>query len=335
MGKIFYGGNRMRTATHFCRGKDYKEFCKIFAEYYPVGKVTVIADDVEKGRELAKILGVDYNVFVYQTNNVPGDIENARFIIGVGGKGVIPAVKRASKTSKFAFIATEYDYRYLYDFDGSFRLPEFVFLEETVMKTENIYASIYISVFELYSEIVFRLVYQSMYPYRDKVFERMKDLFEKFLSGETDYSDYFSEGLRLTEIIVNEMFMRKTQSLITAKICTLGGMTLSDRFGTAYFLQLLVMNFTKRCIRDILIPSEKLLNYKTVPAGVFDARIINGEILTKCARKARALTEIVPPSTTVIVKVLSAVTDESNPLFSIINNKGIPDALYYEKFKRN
>lgn len=325
----------MRTATHFCKGKDYKEFCKIFAEYYPVGKVTVIADDVEKGRELAKILGTDYNVFVYPSNNVPKDVESARFLIGVGGKGVIPAVKRANKTAKFAFIATEYDYRYLYDFDESFRLPEFVFLDESVMNTENIYASVYISAFELYSEIVFRLVYQSMYPYRDKVLERIKELFEKFLSGDMDCSEYFTEGLRLTEITVNELFARKTQSLITAKICNLGGMTLSDRFGTAYFLQLLVMNFTKRCIRDILIPSEKLFDLKNVPIGVFDTRFISGDMLAKCAKKARALTDIVPPKTIIIVKVLSAVTDETNPLFSIINNKGIPDALYYEKFKRN
>lgn len=325
----------MRTATHFFKGNGYKEFAKIFSGFYPGGKLAVICDGKEDGLALARALGDSYNISVYGINDNPKLSDGARFVIGVGKRTVIPAVKRAVKNAKFVFVPAEFDYRYLHDFDGNPILPEFVYLDEEIFRREKAYADAYVSVFELYTEFVFRMVYGSIFPYRDSALIGIKDSLEKFLLGTTDYGDFFSEAMRIVSVAVNELVSRKTKSLITAKICSLTGMSVSDRFAVSYLLQLIVMNFTKRYFRDILLPSEKRTTGRNIPAYAFDSKVINGDNLRVFACKMRAMADIVPPDFTLIVKTLSAVADESNPLFSIINDKGITDALNYEKLKRH
>lgn len=325
----------MRTATHFLRGSGYKEFAEIFARFYPGGKLAVICDDKENGLSLARALGEAYNISIYGINDNPELSDGVRFIIGLGKRAVIPAVKRTVKNVRFTFIPAEFDYRYLHDFDGNSILPEFVYLDEEIFTQEKTYADVYVSVFELYTEFVFRIVYGSIFPYRDSALVGIKESLEKFLKGSTDYGDFFNEAMRIVSAAVKELVSRKTRSLITAKICSLTGMSVSDRFTVSYLLQLIVMNFTKRYFRDILLPSGKRTAGRDIPAYAFNSKVIDGDNLRIFACKMRAMADIVPPDFTSITKTLSAVADESNPLFSIINDKGITDALNYEKLKRH
>ena len=52
----------MRTATKFIEGKDTSEFISVVKNYFPGGKIAVIAQDREEGDSLARLLGREYTV---------------------------------------------------------------------------------------------------------------------------------------------------------------------------------------------------------------------------------------------------------------------------------
>ncbi len=328
----------MRTGTKFIAGKDFCEFREILSNYYPAGKLAVVAQDREEGEKLIRALGSDYNALLFSPKEVSETDTGARFFIGVGGSGVISAVKRAAKNAKYAFIPAVFDYRYLYAFDGIFSLPEFVFLREEVMTEEKQYLPrLYQTVFQLYAECVFRIFYASAFPYRDVTAEAYRKVAETLLEGKSDEATFYSESRRFIVNFVNELYSRKTRSLITEKVSGAYGVTVGERFTVARFLISMLKNFTKHSFRDILLPSEKpVRGVKSVRAAAFDGNVLpSEEQLTRYADKISFLTDMPEPDVGAMLKALSLSADEDSPVFAIINNEGITDALYYEKSEKN
>lgn len=328
----------MRTGTKFINGEDFREFAEILSNYYPGGKLAVVAQDKEEGENLIRALGADYNALLFS----PGDDiklpSGARFVIGVGGSGVIPAVKRAAVNAKYAFIPAVFDYRFLYSFDGKFSLPEFVFLGKEARSEEKDYcARLYQTVFQLYAECVFRIFYASAFPYRDVTAEAYGKVAETLLDGKSDEQTFYSESQRFIVNIVNELYSRKTASLITEKVSGMYGVTVGERFTVARFLILMLRNFTKHSFRGILLPSENpVQGVKPVRPAAFDGGVLpTEERLSRYGEKISFLTDMPEPDVGTMLKALSSCADADSPVFAIINNEGITDALYYEKSERN
>ena len=328
----------MRTGTKFIKGKDFKEFAALLSNYYPGGKVIIVAQDKEEGDALIRTLGADYNALMFspdETGNIPA---GARFVIGIGGSGVISAVKRIAENIKFAFIPSVFDYRFLYAFDGKFALPEFVFLSEKLRSEKKDYcARLYQTVFQLYTECVFRVFYASAYPYRDVTAEAYCRVAEAILDGKSDEENFYSESLRFVTNVVNEFYARKTATLITEKASQIYGVTVGERFTMARFLAVMLKNFTKHRFRGILLPSEKpVRGVKTVRSEAFDGKVLpSEEKLASYNEKISFLTDMPEPDVALLLKALSVSADTDSPVFAIINNEGITDALYYEKSERH
>ena len=324
----------MRIGTRFIIG-ERKEFADILKNYFPAGKVVIVATYKEEGDRLSRELKENYVCSVYSPDEKI--TEGARFFIGVGGSEVIAAVKRAADNAKYAFIPTAVDYRYLYAFDNMFTLPEFVFLDEGTRKEEKSYLlKIYIDIYQLYSELVFCSFYRSALPYRDDKLNAYIKKGEKLLRGETEREEFTGEGIRYIENVVNELYSRKTKELITEKTAKAYGRSDGEKYYVVTFLLLMTINFTTHRFRDILLPSEKTWReYENVGAEAFNADCLpDRELLKTVGKKVRFLTETTKPDVYSLIKALRASGD-INPIFSIINERGITDALFYEYAREN
>lgn len=329
----------MRTGTKFFSGDGYGDFVEIFRNYYPAGKIAVIASEKNDGDELVRALGADYNALLYQPSSVPSELpDGARFLIGVGGSEVIPAVKRAANGRKFAFIPAVFDYRFLYSFDGIFSLPEFVFLSKTTRSEKRCFCErIYENVFILYAECVIKLYYYGAYPYGDSVAELYKKSAERILRGKTAKEEFIGDGIRFVTGAVNYLYGEKTRSLITDKVSAEYGRCLGDGFITAYFLILMLKNFTKHGFHGILLPSERpVTGVKSIESKAFDESVLpTDEELKGYYRKISFLVEMNEPETERLLDALGRAADADSPVFAIINNEGITDALKNEKSQRH
>ncbi len=329
----------MRTGTKFFNGENYGEFAAIFNNYYSAGKVAVIASEKTDGDELIRALGSDYNALLYSSSRVPDALpDGVRFLIGIGGTEVISKVKNLAKGRKFAFIPDFFDYRFLCSFDGIFALPEFVFLSEKARSDKRFFCErLYENVFVLYAECVIKLYYGGAYPYGDCVAETYKGFAERVLRGRSSKEDFLSEGIRFVAGAVNYFYGEKTRSLITDKVSGEYGNAPGDAFLTAYFLILMLKNFTKRPFRDILLPSERpVVGVKSIESRAFDESVLpTDEELKGYYRKISFLVDMNEPDTERLLDALGRAADENSPVFAIINNEGITDALKNEKPERH
>ena len=322
----------MRTATKFIEGKDTAEFVSVVKNYFPGGKIAVIAQDREEGDSLARLLGREYTVETFSPKEEI--VSGARFFIGVGGSGVVPAVKRAALSAKYAFIPAVFDYRFFYSADEIRTLPEFVFLSEDVRSAEKDYClRLYVTVFQLYAESVFGAFYASAYPFRDKQGEAFIKSAENFLRGEEDSETFYSTALRLIAGYLNTAYAKGKKRIVTEKAAQKYGVTSGERFTVTYFLLLMLKNFTKHPFRAILLPSGKTTrNGKAVNGNVFDADLLpSEETLRTVKRKVKFLTETPKPEIGDFLNVVRECADE--PIFAILQEEGITDALQHERSK--
>lgn len=324
----------MRTATKFYCGKS-EEFKKILQNYCVGGSVGVIAQDKEEGKALCDELKKEYKPLLYGIKEADEIALDARFLIGVGGSGVIAAVKRAKRGRKYAFIPAKFDYRFLYDFEER-SLPEFVFLNEKATGDKDYCLRLYGTIFQLYAEWAFDCVFATAMPFRDKVAETYCKVGKSLLLGEKDEEAYYGEGIRFVQGSVNAFFERNKKALLTEKMAFSCGVTTKERFATARFLLLLAKNFTKSRFGGILVPSLKTGTGETSAQGsFFDGSVLPSEKETE--RMESFVNFLAKGDEPTEKKLLLAFNENArvHPLFSIIQEEGITDALYYERFERH
>lgn len=325
----------MRTATKFFTGEKYDDFFTLMKQYCVGGRVAIVAQDAEEGNELSKVLRQTYMPVLLRPTkeDIP---EGTRFVIGVGGSGVIPAVKRVAKDVPYAFIPAILDSRFLCDFEGEKKLPEFVFLSEKVRSDRDYALRLYVNIHAMYTEWVLRAVYATAMPFTDRTAEAYGKVGKSLLLGEKGEEDFFAEGLRYVQNSVNAFYERGMKPMLTERMTKICGVTPSERFGIARFLLLVLKNFTKRRFGDILIPSEQTgVGVTRAKGRFFDGRSLPTEEETQIMRnKVAFLSDGEEPE---LKRLLYALKNNADidPMFSTMQNEGITDALYYEGFERD
>ena len=329
----------MRLSTGVVAGDGKEGFSRTLRGFFPGGKAAIICTDKSAGKDLGKALGDNYTTYVFgigETERLPEDV---RFLIGFGNYTVVSEVKKLAENRKFAFYSTAFDYSFLYGGEGNELLPEFVYLDENVdnVDSREFVLRLYSALFCLCSEGLYKVLYTSAMPYRDKGMKGLCDSAKKVLDGETDKSTFVTESLRLITALCNAFYESKT-ALITQKMAKKYSFAPCERFLSAYFADLFIVNFTKRRFRDILLPSEEPTSSleSTFLNEAFDGDLFfTSEELTRYARTARSLKELPTADRRLLTKILYESVDESNPLFAGIKNQGIMEGLYYERLKGN
>lgn len=326
----------MRTATKFFTGEGTDGFLSVLKQYCTGGKIAVLAQDEGEGNAVCKKLNETYATTLYHPSQEIRLSEGTRFVIGVGGSGVIPATKRVAKNAKYAFIPAVFDYRFLCDFEGEKSLPEFVFLNEKVIGDKDYALRLYAQIHELYTVWLTRATYVTAMPFADKIAETYVRVGKSLLLGEKGEEEFFDEGLRYVQSSVNALYERGMPSLLTERMSKICGVTPGERFATAQFLLLVLKNFTKRRFGAILIPSEKTdASVRRATGRFFDGKLLPTERETEIMRnKVSFMTDGEGADVKTLLSALRRNADV-DPMFSTIQNEGITDALYYEGFERD
>ena len=326
----------MRTSTKCIRGEGQEDFKRVFASRCPAGKIAVVAQDKEEGDKLIRFLGRDYDAALYTPSEARQANSAVRFVIGMGGSGVIPAVKHIAVNASYAFYPTYFDYRFLYAFDGVFTLPEFVYLSDDAAKGDGYTVRLYVAAFQLYAEACFLACYASALPYRDAEAEAYVKQGERILSGTLTESEFYDEALRYVRNVAMLLFERKKTRLVTERVIQRYGLTQGERFTAVRFLLLTLKNFTKRRLCDILVPSERpVFGGRYVDGSAFDAATLPDDaMLDACEKKVRFLTELPETRPDELAEALTEGVGDFDPLFAIIHDEGITEAINDERLKR-
>lgn len=332
-------GDNMRKSTQILIGNGLDEFADLVKKYHGAGKIVVISDEQELALDFAKKMGVCYSISIYRATQEFTLDESVRFVVGIGDVTVINAVKsKILPTSKFAFFAQNYDYRFLYDFDGKLRFPEFVYFDENLIKKDNVkfLARTYVSTFELYTECAMYLMHVSFFPYTDNKLKGVVDAVKKLLLGYTEKEEYYKEVFRLNIKMIDALNERNVKSLVTDKCASIYGRTVGERFLITYFINIFITNFTKRRFRDILIPSRAPVSNQPCAQNVYvDKSALMTEEEVRCVcNKIKFLVSLPSLDVDFALGALINAVDGDCPLLAIIKNKGIMEELAYERLKQ-
>ncbi len=329
----------MRKSTQILVGKNLEEFTILVKKYHGAGKIAIVSDDQDLALEFVKKLGTCYSAMLFRSTQEFSIDESVRFIVGIGVVSVIKPLKaKLLPTTKFAFFAQNYDYRFLYDFDGELRFPEFVFFDEKLIKDSNekFLSRAYVSTFELYTECALLSAYVSLYPYVDKGLDGIIDAVKKLLLSKIDKEEFFKELFRLNIKMIDAANERKVKSLVTDKCASIYGRTVGERFLITYFINIFVTVFTKRHFRDILIPSRTpVANVPCAQSLSIDtAAFMSKSELKSVCEKIKFLIDLPLLNFDCALGALINAVDDGKSLLAIIKNKGIMEELAYERLEQ-
>ena len=160
-------------------------------------------------------------------------------------------------------------------------------------------------------------------PYGDRALSEVLSRAKRLLLGGADRENYFSEvlsSIKAVEEVLNDRGVTRYTAADMARI--LGGGA-GKRGVAAYFLNLLLILFTKWNFRDMLIPSESASGERTAYAE--DDLILDRKDLSKAAAWVKK-TGAKPEIKELVAAMKSAVAGK-NSLFAEIFVSGLPEGL--------
>lgn len=316
----------MRTRTNLNFGEDISSGIRVLSAMYPAGNVNVFYEDREKAEEFCRLLTLEgYKADLLEAGK--GDFKKSGFTVALGGEKACFETKRLAK-GRYAFFPDFVFPELFLSYGGSF--AEFCFIDASVFSpsSEKAVLNCFACLFAVFTEALAVYYRDKGGLFEDKALEGLLLSAKKVLCGKADREEYVRSSLRLAALTAERLKERSVVRFTVSETARNLGGGIRNYLGAVYYLNRLLILFTKWNFRDMLIPAERL-----VPEVVADARPHYGEkdfLLTK--EELNGLFSKVSSYTGGIgkkdvVKALAAAVNADNPLFAEIYNRGIPEGI--------
>lgn len=329
----------MRTKTNIIVGKGMISFLEQVKKYFPAGNIAIVYEDKELAFQLfAKLDTAMYKARLLSLAQISLPLpECVRFIVALGGQKVVEQVIKYSAEREFCIYANEINYRmfscYKVAEGQKYDCAQFVYYDNAYLSVRDtkLLFECYCSVFSVLTECILNSYYECNLPYTDKGLFGIIESLKKLLIEGCDIDKYFSESLRLMKLGVEYLQSKNSDIFFSARALNLGKLDKDYQFIIDYFINLIVINFTKWNFFDMLIPAEKIIpevpalkpNYRGDAQGI----LLTKEELSNITAKVKNLASLPKVESKQILKLIIDTVNGSTPLMAEINNRGILEGL--------
>lgn len=323
----------MRTKTNISMGNGLQDFAKNIKAIYPAGGLAIVHSDKDKAQKLATMLGeADYRFYLYTPSECPTRPlrEYVRFIVGLGDEEVAAAASKLALHKSYAFFAEKISYQYFMPSTNA-SFAEFVFFDNNVVNINNAknVLEAYVCAFSTLTELLLVAYYESAMPFVDKGMHGIIKAIKQLLISGCDKDKYMGEMLRLikmsTEYInergISYRYVKQAQHLYTKGT--------ANNFLVTYFINMVILHFTKWNFNDILIPATNLIPEVTMADsfGLDNTLLLTKEELHIISHKVRGQIALPGIDYSKMFAALQGAVDKDAPLFAGINNRGIIEGI--------
>lgn len=329
----------MRTKTNILFGEGVNGFMQYLKKFFPAGNLAVVYDDKDIAFEVLSNLDIAlYKARLVSLSETKTPLpECVRFVIAAGGEKVINEVKKYSGKRQFCYYMSEISFHIFSSAcpatGENFDFADFAYFDNSklsIRDTKHLYDA-YCDVFSVFNECILNSYYESNLPYTDKGLFGIIDSLKKFLIEGCDIDKYFSESFRLMKLGVEYLQSKGCNMFFSSRAINLGKLTKEYQFVIDYFVNMIVINFTKWNFFDMLIPAEKIIldvpslkpNYRGEAKGI----LLSKEELSKIACKVKNLSLLPMIEHKTILKLIIDTVNGDTPLMAEINNRGILEGL--------
>lgn len=317
----------MRTKTNITMGNGLEDFAKAIKAIYPAGGMAIVYQDKEKAQKLATMLGeADYRFYLYSLSDCQTKPlrDYVRFVVGMCEE--VSAVSKLAGNKTYVFFADNINYQYFMPSEMS-NFAEFVYFDNTLININNAKNVIeaYICAFSVMTELLLIAYYESAMPFVDKGMHGIIKALKQLLLCGCDKDKYMGEMLRLIKMSIEYINERGIKCYYVQNAQNLYKNGTSNKFLVTYFINMMLLLFTKWNFNDILVPAENLIIDVALldSFGLDSTLLLTREELHIISHKVRG--QIALPSID-YPKMFSAIQYSVNkdaPLFAGINNRGI------------
>ena len=312
----------MRTRTNLYFGQGIDGGIRAVKNLYPGGLIVVVAEDGDEGAYYAEELTeAGYRVDVREVEKTdPAEC----FCLGVGGERAIQVTREIAR-GKYAFFPTVL-LPELFLPNGRGVLAEFVYYDADCFTPDDpgCAAECYAGLFCALTQGLARAYADAGFPYRDGTLlteiGRAKDI----LLGKSDREYFLTECASTTKTLCEALTARGIRYNVASEMARRLGGGAGNRDLTAYFLNRLLILFTKWNFRDMLIPSEKA-SFST--AYDVEDLLLTEKDVAKMARWVRR--DVYKPNFYELVAAMKSAVEGKNDLFAEIYARGLPEGLRY------
>lgn len=316
----------MRTRSNVFYGEGTADFIKKLTNFYAAGNVNVVYDDRERAENFCRELTAagfkaDLRPFV------KADFPDRGFTVGIGGEGVIRAVKRCAR-EKYAFYPSFVCAELFTCFGGNFAEFSFIDVNDYNCGNRRAVAECHCALLTAFTDGLACYYGDLAQPFRDKGLYCVLKSATGILTGLADREEFIREALNACMRIVDILHARGADTLTAAETARRMGGGLSNRYSAAYFLNRLLILFTKWNFRDILITAERPINnvsQEAFPGYGADDLLLDVATLAKIVGYFREYTEKAELSA--LIKAFAPDGNGGNQTFARIYNRGITEGL--------
>lgn len=312
----------MRTRTNICYGTGTEGAVKLLSSYHSAGRVNVVCSDFSRGEKLCEELAHNGYTVAIRRYDEPDDGKKG-FAFGIGDERAMMAAAERAK-GKFALYPDEVTIDIFSPFCGGY--AEFLYFDERFcVEYESMAMECYSGLLSAFAEGLAEYYKNLRSPYEDRALKGLLLSAKNVLIGKASREDFVKESLRLSGALVDILSDRTGEFFISGMSRKMGG-ALSHRLICAYFLNRLLILFTKWNFRDMLIPTENSAPEEPFTELFRSDLLLDETEISVIARKIKRY--VGRPDLSRLLKAMDrgAVPDS---LFTEIYERGITEGLYY------
>lgn len=316
----------MRTRTNINYGSGTSGFVKLIKNFYSAVNVNVVYSEKSVAEELCRELTLGgYNADLRPVNRV--DFPRKGFTVGIGDERVVRFVKSYAPGG-YAYYPTFICPELLTRGENGFAEFCYIDIERINVDDKLAAAECHCTLFSAFTDGLSVFYSDKGRPYSDKGLTGLLKNALEILTGGADREEFIDKALRSAGMIIDLLHSRGVNKLTSAEMGYYMGGGLQNRYSAAYFLNRLLILFTKWNFRDMLIPSEKPVNgvsNDAKPRYGNEELFLTGAELRKITGRVREYTA--KPEIKKLVVALKNTVEKQNLLFAEIYNRGIPEGL--------
>lgn len=319
----------MRTKTNIIMGEGIHAFAKAIKNIYPAGGIAIVYSNKESAELLSNILGeIDYRIYLYTAADclLKPLKEYVRFVIGIGDDDVIIAAGKIARHQSHAFFAEKISFQYFMPnaYNG---FAEFVFFDKNNINISNAKCVVegYVCAFSMLTEFIAVAYYESAMPFIDKGLHGIIKALKQLLICGCDKDKYIEETLRLIKIATEYLSDKAITYRYVQNVQRCYKKGTANGFLVAYFVNVMLLLFTKWNFNDILIPGENLVPEVAMADsfGLNECLLLSKEEIHIISHKVRGQLALPGIDYEKMFFALQQAVNKDSPLFAGINNRGI------------
>ncbi|MFA6866791.1 MAG: hypothetical protein WCR54_04660 [Clostridia bacterium] len=335
---------RDKTSTIF--GEGVLPFVKQFQKIMTGGNIAIIYKDQKIADIMAKSLDAAlYNVKFFQSNKPIRFPTFIKGIIAIGDEKELTIAKRLSKDSLYFYYCIKpnlgmFSCTTLTN-NEKYKFAEFIYFDTSIINVRdtNIAFILYQSLFSVLTECIEFSYYESMFPFQNKGIIGIIDSIKKLLIDGIDEDNFLRESIRLMKVAVESLALSGQYEFVSCSAKLKFNLSNERVFLCDYFINILMLYFTKWDFFDMLIPAKELImginSIRPNWRGMAQNQLLSDTKLQTIAKKVSCLVELPNIDICETIRILQKVITKDNPLLAEINNRGILEGLINGRFERH